>query len=341
MTTEFDCKLERLVKTIQRKLDGNPIILVGSGASIPYGLPSMNELAAEIIKRLDLKFTHENTWNEFKTKMLTTNNFEDALEKINITEEIHNAIIVTTWSLIHEKDEEAFKFFIKSNTFPVLTLLIRKFVQRAGATNIITTNYDRLIEYSVDFAEGNLEAGFIGNYYRSFGYFQTSSAKRKINLFKVHGSIDWFKHRTKHKIMATNSMEEDLLKDIYVPMIVTPGNGKYRETHNDPFRTVIAEADKALRNSTSYLCIGYGFNDEHIQPIIIDENRNKNKPIVVVTKSITSKMDELFLKNESCNCIIISEETGGGTKVHYNKHEKENFTEDYWCLDQFYKLWFE
>jgi hypothetical protein len=122
-------------------------------------------------------------------------------------------------------------------------------------------------------------------------------------------------------------------------MIVTPGNGKYRETHKDPFRTVISEADRAIRTSTSYLCIGYGFNDEHIQPIILEENRNKKKPIVIVTKGLTRKMQELFLNTYECQSLIISENAEGGTCVHYGKSETQIFIEPFWQLDSFCKLW--
>jgi hypothetical protein len=122
-------------------------------------------------------------------------------------------------------------------------------------------------------------------------------------------------------------------------MIVTPGNRKYRETHNDPFRTVISEADRAIRKSTSYLCIGYGFNDEHIQPIILDENRNKKKPIVIVTKGLTQKIVELFLDTYECQSLILSENKGGGTCVYYSNKETETFVEPFWQLDSFCKLW--
>jgi hypothetical protein len=140
---------------------------------------------------------------------------------------------------------------------------------------------------------------------------------------------------------TSSFFDASVLSSIYTPMIVTPGNEKYKETHHDPFRTVMARADQALRASMSYLCIGYGFNDEHIQPIIIDENRNRNRAIVIVTKEVTPKMHELFLTDNACNCLIVSENTTGGTIVHYSKTETEIFAENYWQLDSFYKLWLE
>ena len=336
-----DDKLEKLATSIQQRLDGCPALLIGSGGSIPYGLPSMQELATEIVNQLDAKYHDEDSWKAFSAELNSGNSLELALENVMLKEEIHNSIIVTVWSFINKKDHEAFLELIKYGKYPALTMILKKFVQRAGTTNIITTNYDRLVEYSIDFAQGKVEAGFSGNYIKNFGSFEATSSKRTVNLFKVHGSVDWFKHKSNQNIIATHFLESADFSDIYLPMIVTPGNGKYKETHNDPFRTVISEADKALRSSASYLCIGYGFNDEHIQPIIIDENRNRNKPLVIVTKEVTPKMEDLFFQNDNGNCLIISEKDGGGTIVHYNKSESELFTENYWCLDWFYRLWLE
>lgn len=337
---KLDDKLEKLSTTIQQKLDGNTTILIGSGGSIPYGLPSMAELAKEITSKLTIKYRDQETWKAFVAELESTNNLEIALEKVTLKAEIQNAVIMAVWSFVDRKDREAIKNFLNNGTTPALTFIIKKFLQRAGATNIITTNYDRLIECAIDFSQGIVETGFSGNYIKGFSSFGTSG-KRTVNLYKVHGSVDWFRHKENHNIMATSFFNTDDFSETYMPMIVTPGNGKYRETHYDPFRGVIAAADKALRDANSYLCIGYGFNDEHIQPIIIDENRNKNKPIVIVTKEVTSRMQELFLQTESYNCLIISNNTKDGSIVHYSKNEIEVFTDNFWCLNRFYKLWLE
>lgn len=234
--------------------------------------------------------------------------------------------------------------FLKNSTFPALTSIINKFIQSAGITNIITTNYDRLIEYAADLAEGKYCTGFAEGEIRKFKQFPTTTpSSRKTNIFKVHGSIDWFKHAETNALYSLATFDESILKDYFSPRIVTPGISKYRETHNDPFRSVITEADKALRNSNAYLCIGYGFNDDHIQPIIIEENRNKNKPIVIVTKEITLKIKKIFLSGSGndLNSLIISKGKNGGANVIFPKSENENYPEEYWKLDEFYKLWFE
>ncbi len=334
-----DEKIERLALTIQKYLSGTPAILVGSGCSVPYGLPTMNDLGSEIVKQLDGVYHSEDSWKEFVKQLKSTQNLEKALEVVAMKEEIHDAIIQVVWSCISQKDKKAFLGFIKSGNYPILTRVLKKCVQSVASTSIITTNYDRLVEYSIDAAEGKCVSGFSGNYIKSFQNFDSSTTKRVINLFKVHGSIDWFKHKANGNTIATDFSNVTEYCDCYFPMIVTPGNRKYRETHNDPFRTVISEADRAIRKSTSYLCIGYGFNDEHIQPIILDENRNKKKPIVIVTKDITQKMIELFHNISECQSLILSENKGGGTLVYYSKTDIEMFTEPFWQLESFCKLW--
>lgn len=333
-------KLEKLTTLIQEKLSGNPAILVGSGGSIPYGLPSMHGLSVEIENNLGSKYSTDSEWIKFKKELEKQKDFEKALGCVNISDIIHADIIDAVWNIINKKDSEAYLNFIKSGMQPALTKIIRKFLQRAGSTTIVTTNYDKIIEYSIDFAKGEIEDGFSGKYHGYFNGSSSSNRKRTVNLFKVHGSIDWFKNKFDQSLFSTNS-SSILSLDGLIPMIVTPGNNKYKETHSDPFRTVMANADVALKKSMSFLCIGYGFNDDHIQPIVLEENRDKNKPIVIITKSITDRIRSIFLGKEKRNCIIISENSSGGTIVNYSETEFDVFSENYWLVDDFYNLWLE
>lgn len=342
MNKDRNEKLEKLTTAIQKHLNNNPALLIGSGASIPYGLPSMENLADEIKSTLQEKYKDDDQWKTFIKKLGETRNLEITLDNVDLKVAIQVDIIRTLLELIERKDKAALTDFISKNYYPALTNIIKKCVQRVGSTNIVTTNYDCLIEYAIDFADGKSNTGFSGNYIKKFTHFSNNSINRAVNLYKVHGSIDWFRHNENQHIVSLQFFNKSELSDKYTPLIVTPGNGKYRETHVDPFRTIILKADEALRNSTSYLCIGYGFNDEHIQPIIIDENRNNKKPIIIVTKEVTKKIQELFLNDRPENCLIIREgDDGSGCKVYYSSSETELFSESYWQLDEFYKLWFE
>ncbi len=337
---QVDEDVELLALTTQKFLSGNPSILVGSGCSVPYGLPTMGKLAEEIVSVLNQKFETEPSWIEFVSQLKATQNLESALEAVAMKDSIHDEIIRVVWECITRCDNSAFLSFLQNGQFPDISKIIAKCVQTAAKTNIITTNYDRLIEYSIDEAVGKCNSGFSGNYIKKFIGFDASPSKRAVNLFKVHGSIDWFKNNEYGSTFSMDLKESSLIGQKFSPMIVTPGNRKYKETHNDPFRTVIAEADKAMRESSSYLCIGYGFNDEHIQPIIIDENRSKKKPVVIVTKGITQKMIDLFHANIDYPCLIITEnEQNGGATVYFNKDDCKIYEQPFWKVNEFTKLW--
>ena len=337
---QVDEDIEQLALTIQQYLSGNPAILVGSGCSVPYGLPTMGRLADEIVSALNQKFESEPSWMEFESQLRATKSLETALEAVAMKDNIHDEIIRVVWELITRCDNDAFLSFLQTEQFPDISKIIKKCVQTATKTNIITTNYDRLIEYSIDSAGGKCVSGFCGNYYKRFIGFDNSNPKRAVNLFKVHGSIDWLKNNENGSTISLDLKDNSLIGHKFSPMIVTPGNRKYKETHNDPFRTVIAEADRAIRESTSYLCIGYGFNDEHIQPIIINENRSKKKPVVIVTKDITQKMIDLFHANIDYPCLIIAEnELNGGATVYFNEEDCKIYDQPFWKLNEFTKLW--
>ncbi len=70
MVKERDEKLERLTSTIQRKLNGNPALMIGCGGSIPYGLPSMEELSKGIKNSLQGKYKNDETWESFILELL-------------------------------------------------------------------------------------------------------------------------------------------------------------------------------------------------------------------------------------------------------------------------------
>ncbi len=201
MDTVRDEKLEKLTTTIQSYLNSdNTTLLIGSGASIPYGLPSMGALTSEIKTKLQGKYETDPQWIELIQELESSGNLEETLDKVELKDEIHKNIIWTVWNLIEQKDNEALVNFIVKNTKPALTNILKKFVQKTESTNIITTNYDRLIEYAGDFSKGKVETGFSGDYIKSFSQFSQRPTKRSVNIFKVHGSIDWFKHKEDQNI---------------------------------------------------------------------------------------------------------------------------------------------
>jgi hypothetical protein len=82
-------------------------------------------------------------------------------------------------------------------------------------------------------------------------------------------------------------------------------------THAEPFRSILAGADDALTRARAYLCIGYGFNDTHIQPKLMDRWRHGDAMLVIVTKELTDATRSLLRGCTSQNFLALEEATGG------------------------------
>jgi hypothetical protein len=96
------------------------------------------------------------------------------------------------------------------------------------------------------------------------------------------------------------------------PIMVTPGRDKYRRTQMEPCRTIVAQADQALERATSYLCIGYGFNDDHIQVKMLDRCDREHVLVVILAKRLTDAA-KTFLASGRCKRFLACEEADGGS----------------------------
>ena len=98
------------------------------------------------------------------------------------------------------------------------------------------------------------------------------------------------------------------------PAIVTPGLGKYAKTHREPFRSVITGADNALMDASAYLCIGFGFNDEHIQPKLMERWKSGKALLVILTKEL-SEFAKSMLANSDGRKFLVLEKSSNGTRM--------------------------
>jgi len=208
---------------------------------------------------------------------------------------------------------------------------------------VVTTNYDRIVEYAADLVGASVYTGFAGKYILNFAqtYSQKYSNDSRIDIWKVHGSLDWFRNKTTNRIYSTPLAKKIPVNSI--PLVVTPGIYKYQETHNEPYRSIMSKSDEAIINASCFLCVGYGFNDEHIQPKLIQQVQQRDKTIVVVTKKLSDKGKELLLDNGVKSVVLEENSDSATTKVTYfydGKQQMDILEGKYWELNQFLNIWF-
>ncbi len=311
---------EKLYEMIQNYLKDPPIVVWGSGATIAYGLPSMKELNSKIISEFDY-FDSNST------------NLEEELGKekyFSHIDEIRDFI----WKIIYEKDKTIEKDIIdNSQKYEGITKLVNFFLEpHPNILNIITTNYDRVIENVLSINDIDFTDGFTGRAFSIFNDTLFNNKNKHVNLVKVHGSLNWFSINNDIRYYTELS---------YKPEIIPPGKNKYRQAFAEPYRNLIQISDELIKKSKSILVVGFGFNDEHITPLITDKIR-KGEPIVIITYELTNSTKKQLLQAKN---YIALERYGDDnkTKVSFKgKNDRTETTEivndNLWQLNNFMEV---
>ncbi|MBP1644465.1 MAG: hypothetical protein H6Q16_40 [Bacteroidetes bacterium] len=334
---------EGLLKQIQEWTNKVPLIILGSGASVSFGLPSMRELGEYIKTTLSFEKEEDiSQFEKFKSNLDKSNDLEKAMSDIYLNDNVLIAVIKATWDLITEADLKAYEqFVLNGKVIPLVKLMNHLLKTTNRKLSIVTTNYDRIAEYSASISEAIICTGFAQNYIGHFSEKIHTNAldhikgySGQVNIWKVHGSLDWFETPSKEKVHL--SLRKDIPKD-FKPLIVTPGLSKYAETHNEPYRTIFAQSDIEIQNANGFLCIGYGFNDDHVQPKLIQQI--KSKPIIVITKKLTPKTKEAIIEGGCKNYILMEEISDKDTKIYSSSQGEHIYQEvSYWDLVEYLEL---
>lgn len=328
-------------KQAQDYYDKAPLLILGSGASAAHGMSGMGALAEHLIAntdRSDLSAAEIEAWDKFSQILLEGVDLETALHRVAVTEELTSRIITATWSLINSEDTQVFHDCLQNQSFfPMSRLLRHMFKSNLTKINIVTTNYDRLAEYACDQAEAHHYTGFTHGFFRQRATPSEITCARRVNIWKVHGSLDWFKSPIEDIVALSNIQE---IPANYKPEIVTPGTQKYQATHLEPYRTVIYNADLAITAAKSYLCIGYGFNDEHIQPNIMSKCQRQNTPITIITYALSDAARKLLLNGKAQNYLAIERGETDDQSIVYSSLRKTPVTveKNLWSLDGYLSL---
>jgi hypothetical protein len=323
------------LRQLQKFLENSPLIILGSGSSAAYGLPLMDELSNEI-KRHSNKFDPK----EYASlcKNLSSMNLEEALDKTVLSETASDMLRRIVWKYINKKDLEFLKKLSQDKSNFALADLLKIIIQPTpNVTTVVTTNYDRLAEYAADLIGATTITGFEGGLIRKMELPNTTlqqkrmrSRERVVNVWKVHGSLDWFSKEDGSIVSFPLSTEIPINHN---PLIIAPSKKKYALAHNDPYRNIITQADFAFSRAGSFLCIGYGFNDEHIQPKLIEEIRD-GKPIVALCQTATEACKQNVMSAKVKKFAIIESSSAGKTLVSGNGYSNV-YDGNFWKLSDF------
>jgi hypothetical protein len=149
----------------------------------------------------------------------------------------------------------------------------------------------------------------VGKNYKKWIGFDSKSSKGisdRIDLYKLHGSINWFRgndekpyelenYESIESFLEINGEEEYDLEAIYYPFIIFGHGVKFFSV--EPFFSLINAFHEYLRARKYYFIIGYSFFDPYINNLIFEElhrDPNEEKKLIIISPELASG----YLPNE-------------------------------------------
>jgi len=338
---------DSIYKSFQEICRQIPVVILGSGPSCAAGIPGMETLAEHLLEKLGNNINDK--WRDISDDLRKNGDLEKALNRTTPDEKLTKEIIRIVGGCISEKDKEVRdRYFNRQMTIAVERLIN---YYRLKNLTIITPNYDCLVEYCCDELKIQCNTGFVGYFRKTLDFENAERAveyvdrsvvvkgKRRqiakrtphIKLFKVHGSIDWYD--LNDNIVSDISLIENR-KYADKRLIILPGDRKYSEAFHEPYRELIQKADNSLRSGRSFLMIGYGFNDEHLQEILVKRLKEDEKYGIIISKGLSEKAEELL---SYCPNLWGVTQKNSSTVISNKDIEYEIPNIELWRMDEFVK----
>ncbi len=303
---------------LQKHFTDGLVTVVGSGLSCAEGLPGMGELAAhlEATVTADMATEDVDRWKAI-SPLLPHKGLEAALLEVPPTPGLEIAIVARTAELIAARERKIVaEVFARTRTLR-FTRLVKQLLKPNTGLPVVTTNYDRLIEVAVEESGLGVDTMFVGHFAGELNEREsrlslcrevTLKSKRPqyryrphANVFKPHGSLDWY-HRDGKPVRYAGDLELPRL-------IITPGLNKFRNGYNSPFDRHRERANSALDRAIRFLVIGYGFHDDHLETHLTPRIRG-GVPTLLLTYALSDNAAKLAAECSNVTAIQRAERSG-------------------------------
>lgn len=160
-------EIEKLFVKLQSLFTDGLVTIVGSGSSCAEGLPSMGQLTAELSAKVPTKILPASLplWAKIEDNLSTGVGLEIALQQNQPNEDLEQAIVKITADFVQGKEFEVISECISTGRILKFThLLPHLSPTNPKIVKIITTNYDRLIEFAAERIGWGVDTMMLGRY---------------------------------------------------------------------------------------------------------------------------------------------------------------------------------
>jgi hypothetical protein len=343
MTLDEPDAVGELKKHLQGFFSDGLVAMVGLGHSASYGLPTMPALAYALRERMPelLDDVEKDEWEKVATALENDTGLETALDEMPAESIVVPKVIAASAEAILGAEDAAMeRISADPERYPMARLL--RLLGFNGTAQIITTNYDRLIEVAAEISGFLVDTGFYGCHHGRFDPAASHEAlasrvtvrrdKRRMSfshrphlrLAKPHGSLDWYQGP---------AGAFHCPYPLTLPrLMITPGEGKYKAGYEPPFDHHINLGNGMIDRAKALLAIGFGFNDPHLQTHL-NTRITAGMPTLILTRTLTSSALALVETNPAVTSLERIDD--GGTRVRRAGEMAEFDDLEIWQLEDF------
>ncbi|CAI2674018.1 hypothetical protein AKUG0403_PLPX00050 (plasmid) [Apilactobacillus kunkeei] len=210
--------------------------------------------------------------------------------KFKNTKEAIMDIIIKSTSYPYDKDRFNHEKFLN---------ILASLKKRESKLNIVTTNYDTLLEDAAENMKWTVFDGFSFSQTPTFDstMFDWNLVKNvpnvktneKIyksnvaNLLKIHGSLTWTKYTE-----GNNNKEDIIIKKnkngIDKPVMIFPSSNKYEKSYQEPYFDLFHKFQELVHQpNTLLITTGFSFSDDHIARMILSAIKTNDELSTLIT----------------------------------------------------------
>ena len=336
--------LHTIKQKLQEHFTDGLVTIIGCGLSMAEGLPGMWDMAQYLKDEMPKILTGEDItlWLRISTLLDKGRTIEEAMIESPHSPNIEAHLIGLVVELVLKFEIKIIEDVFANKKELRFTKLLRHMVKSNFGIPIITTNYDRLLEFASEMAGFGVDTLFVGHL---FGRMNEKESKMsfcrdvffkgkgryglrytpKVLVFKPHGSLDWF--------LLNDEPIRCPLRLLQNRLIITPGQNKFRTGYDRPFDKHREKANEWIDRASRYLIIGYGFNDDHLETHL-SKNLREGRPALILTHTLSANAVNLINECPGIIAITADEKVGG---AHMVCKGNDSFIPgpDIWDLDIF------
>lgn len=187
-------------------------------------------------------------------------------------------------------------------------------IDRKVPVEIFTTNYDTLIERSLEDERVAVFDGFVGSRRPFFSaaslmHADAAPARHWTRLWKIHGSVNW------RRVPSADGPGDRIVRETEsgAGELIYPSMHKYDESRKQPYVAMLEHLGRVLgrREETVLVTVGYSFSDQHINGVLFDALDARERTHIISLQFGELPVDHELIKRAGArhNLLVYGPET--------------------------------